>query len=525
MGQDISKSIIPPPLTLQDCFVNGQINLARYLYYRRRSNHLMHAISGDRKLLKKKRKYNHLDFIQNKKQKKLRSTKKYKSMVRDRDGVLRELLPTDTLWYLLYISIPPNTPRMLKLFRRRFRLPYDTFLTLSNEISTNPMFARWNRCDAVGVKPSDRKLLLLGVLRYIGRAWTLDDVAEANGISLFVNRDFLLCFLEYGSTVLYKKWVLDPASNINISERESIFRQAGFDGCIGSSDATHVAMLSCPYWAQNMHKGFKLHCPARTYNVTVDHTRRIIGTTLGHPGTWNDKSVVLFDDLLTKVNKGEIYNDFVFKLYEKDSNGNIVQIEYSGVWFIVDNGYLSWSCTVPPENNGTTYAVIRFSEWLESMRKDVECLFGIMKGRFLILRYGFRLQKIFQCDRIWLTCCAMHNMLLDVDGLHKNWETGAKSDWELSHIQNLHRSTIRTPFAITRLNCHLSNHDEQVHDHNECNNIHISKRRDKYTVNGKRVVSKMPLSLFKQCLVNHFDIRFKKHDIIWPSRLIKPNKL
>ena len=100
-------------------------------------------------------------------------------------------------------------------------------------------------------------------------------------------------------------------------------------------------MLSCPYWAQNMHRGFKLHCPARTYNVTVDHTRRIIGTTLGHPGTWNDKSVVLFDDLLTKVNNGEIYNDFVFKLYEKDSKGNIVQIEYRGVWFIVDNGYLS----------------------------------------------------------------------------------------------------------------------------------------------------------------------------------------
>ena len=119
-----------------------------------------------------------------KKQKKIRSVKKYKTMVRDRDGLLRELLPTDTLWYLFYISNPPNTERLLKLFRRRFRLPYDTFITLSNDISTNPIFDRWNRCDAVGVKPSNRKLLLLGVLRYIGRAWTLDDIAEANGISL-----------------------------------------------------------------------------------------------------------------------------------------------------------------------------------------------------------------------------------------------------------------------------------------------------------------------------------------------------
>ena len=184
MGQDISKSITPPPLTLQDCLTNGQIDLPRYLYYRRRSNHLIHTISGNRKLLQKKRKCNHLDLTQHKKQKKIRSVKKYKMMVRDRDGLLRELLPIDTLWYLFYISNPPNTERLLKLFRRRFRLPYDTFITLSNDISTNPIFDRWNRCDAVGVKPSNRKLLLLGVLRYIGRAWTLDDIAEANGISL-----------------------------------------------------------------------------------------------------------------------------------------------------------------------------------------------------------------------------------------------------------------------------------------------------------------------------------------------------
>jgi len=79
--------------------------------------------------------------------------------------------------------------------------------------------------------------------------------------------------LEYGSTVLYKKWVTDPLLEISISERESVFCLAGFNGCIGSCDATHIPMLSCPFWAQNNHKGFKLKYPARTCNVTVDHTR------------------------------------------------------------------------------------------------------------------------------------------------------------------------------------------------------------------------------------------------------------
>ena len=94
------------------------------------------------------------------------------------------------------------------------------------------------------------------------------------------------------------------------------------------------------------------------------------------------------------MKKGELYNNFEFRLYERNKDKDIVEVDYKGVWFIVDNGSLSWSCTVPPDICGTTYEDIQFSEWLESMRKDVECLFGIMKGRFLILRYGFRFHKI-----------------------------------------------------------------------------------------------------------------------------------
>ena len=121
-------------------------------------------------------------------------------------------------------------------------------------------------------------------------------------------------------------------------------------------------MLSCPLWASNSHKGFKLNLPARTYNVTVDHCRRILGSTSGHPGSWNDKTLVLFDELITQVKDGQIPNDFIFKLLEKDNKGKVVEVPYKGVWFMVENGYISWSCTVPPNNNATRYDTIRFSE-------------------------------------------------------------------------------------------------------------------------------------------------------------------
>ena len=171
---------------------------------------------------------------------------------------------------------------------------------MSEDIRNDPGFAQWSRPDAVGDKPMNIKLLLLGCLRYIGRAWTYDDVYEANGISIGTNRQFILCFVTYGSTVLYNKWVIDARMNRNLNDQESIFALVGFNGCVGSSDGTHVPMLKCSQWAANNNKGFKLNVPARTYNVTVDHSRRILHSTTGHPGTCNDKTLILFDDYLSQ---------------------------------------------------------------------------------------------------------------------------------------------------------------------------------------------------------------------------------
>ena len=36
MGQDISTSLNPPPLSLQDCLVDGKFDVTRYMYYRRK---------------------------------------------------------------------------------------------------------------------------------------------------------------------------------------------------------------------------------------------------------------------------------------------------------------------------------------------------------------------------------------------------------------------------------------------------------------------------------------------------------
>jgi hypothetical protein len=82
---------------------------------------------------------------------------------------------------------------------------------------------------------------------------------------------------------------------------------------------------------------------------------------------------------------------------------------------------------------------IRWSEWLESLQKDVECTFGILKVCWRILKMGVWLHSVEAADKIWKTCCAFHNMLLEIDGLDSEWEVelGMHDEADaMNHIDN-----------------------------------------------------------------------------------------
>ena len=53
-----------------------------------------------------------------------------------------------------------------------------------------------------------------------------------------------------------------------------------------------------------------------------------------------------------------------------------------------------------------------YSTNLESLRKDVECTFGIMKKRSKILNNGLLYRDIKVCEKIFVTCFCLHNMLV-----------------------------------------------------------------------------------------------------------------
>ena len=70
---------------------------------------------------------------------------------------------------------------------------------------------------------------------------------------------------------------------------------------------------------------------------------------------------------------------------------------------------------------------LRCSQRVESVRKDVECTFGILKKRWRVLKNPMLLQSKVSIDNIVFTCAILHNMLLDneeckdkIDNYHDN---------------------------------------------------------------------------------------------------------
>ena len=70
---------------------------------------------------------------------------------------------------------------------------------------------------------------------------------------------------------------------------------------------------------------------------------------------------------------------------------------------------------------------LKWSKMMEAVRKDIECLFGRLKKRFEILAKPILLRKKRLIDNVVFLCAALHNMLLEYDGIdvflneEENW--------------------------------------------------------------------------------------------------------
>ena len=138
-------------------------------------------------------------------------------------------------------------------------------------------------------------------------------------------RLFLHNFCIYGATVMQDRYVRIPKNKEEIERCMQVYSKLGLNGCIGSMDATHIQGGRIPAALAQAHISFKLKHPARSYNITVDHKRRILFSTRGFPGRYNDQSIVRYDDFFCQISDNAIGNNTKFWLYYYDSASQTVK--------------------------------------------------------------------------------------------------------------------------------------------------------------------------------------------------------
>jgi len=476
-----------------------------------------------------------------------RSVKAQKPCYFDSNGEICYLTPKKTSWCFLHVKHPPLGDQKFEAkFRRRFRMPYGEFTKLLAKVKSDGSFRRWMSKDAVGKESSPIELLLLGSLRYLGRGLTFDDLEEHTATNEETHRQFFHVFITFGRDYLYPLCVTMPTTKEQCNAHRHEFDIGGLAGAGYSTDGTHVIMWNCAHNLKQANTGFKQSHPTRSFNVSCNHRKQMLYSTDGHPGRWNDKTLAIMDVFICGTHEGKILQDVTFELAEwSDGVGSDVQHQkHRGAWGISDNGYHRWTCMQAPAKTNSLIIEQRLSDWIESFRKDIECTFGILKGRFRILKTGIRAEGIETVNKIWLTCCALHNMLLEVDGLNEEWQGGVEvlsrqqqrrqSDYlgELGENAPEHMRMF-APFAVDRMSeTELRDFGSEEHrrsSHQMPEELLVPPEELMMAVDdeedaietdedGAIKVNSMSYNTFRSRLAHHFDVLHRSNQIKWPTK-------
>ena len=153
MVDQITISIYAIPLSLRNCFVNGEVDIYRYCIFKRRKRGKINNSLVLDSIVKKTRKRTNIKMdFKAIKDCTPRSLKRHKLLHRDDNGDLKEHATSLTLWCLLHVNQEPRNNRQRELFMSRFRMHHRILLELYHDLSNHEMFKIWKSHDATNRK-------------------------------------------------------------------------------------------------------------------------------------------------------------------------------------------------------------------------------------------------------------------------------------------------------------------------------------------------------------------------------------
>ena len=205
-----------------------------------------------------------------------------------------EWMSTDWGQMLLNSNIRDINTVEGKEFRRRYRIPGNFYLDwLVPECEKLNIFDSKVTKDGelMGHIPTNIKLLV--ALRILARGNVVDDIVELSDLGATTVRNIFKAFVVNFDKHFKKEFIKMPEGE-ELSQILNVYSRLGFPGAVGSMDCTHIPWLSCPSELTNLCVG-KDPRPSLSFQVLVDHSRKIHHVSEGYFGGMNDINVCQFD--------------------------------------------------------------------------------------------------------------------------------------------------------------------------------------------------------------------------------------
>jgi hypothetical protein len=310
------------------------------------------------------------------------------------------------------ITVRHMTDRISRMpkstFRAWFRMPLFKVVEIADRFIAEGWLGLSHHCRQLQRLQMKAELLVMGTLAMIGGTiQSFRQLKTLTHMSATEHSKFFLTFVEKMASIS-NEYIYMPRTPEELNEIMKCYEEVGLPGAVGSLDVVHVKWSNCPAGDHNRAKG-KESYPSLAFECITDFDRRILGVFGPQFGSQNDKHVVKLDPNIRAINEGWL-SKVNWQYYSEDGTISTA----TGVYVICDNGYICWPTTICPYMRSNTNNRLEdyFSTRIESVRKDVECVFGILKARWACLDNGFKYREMKICGDIFLTCAVLHNMML-----------------------------------------------------------------------------------------------------------------
>ncbi|GKA33935.1 ALP1-like protein [Tanacetum coccineum] len=302
-------------------------------------------------------------------------------------------------------------------FRRRYRMSSRLFNKILNDIlsyDVQPLpeyFSYFrSRLDATGRNSIGSILKCTSAIRQMAYDTSPDAFDEYLQIAERTSRECLDHFTKCIHVLYYDKFLRRPTATDIQKTYELHEEKHGLPGMLGSIDCMHWDWKNCP---KSLHGQFKRSTnkyPTLMLEAVADQKLWIWHAYFGVPGANNDLNVLygspLFDDEIA-----DIAPECPFVV-----NGHT----YRKGYYLADGIYPAWSTFVKTFSVARDEKTLKFKRVQEAARKDIERAFGVLQGRWGIIRQPARAMQINTLKRIMYCCIILHNMILEDEGFEVN---------------------------------------------------------------------------------------------------------